>query len=57
MGKGGEMVTERNCTLGSEGTVQCAHGVLLNCTPETHVVLLTNVTLINALKEREGGYL
>ena len=36
--------------LGGECTMQCADDVLLNCTRETGMVLLTNVTPPNSVK-------
>lgn len=38
------MVMKGDLTCGGEHTVQYIVGVLQNCTPETYVILLTNVT-------------
>ena len=46
------MGMERDLTLGGEHTMQCADDVLLSCTLETCMVLLTNVTPINSIKKR-----
>ena len=44
------MVMEGDLTWGGEHTAQCADDVLQNCTPETCIILLTNVTTINSIK-------
>ena len=44
------MGTERDLIWGSERTMQCADDVLLTCTLETCMLLLTSVTLINSIK-------
>ena len=38
------MVVEGNFTLGGEYTIQYTYGILQNCTHETYIILLTNVT-------------
>ena len=40
------MVMEGDLTLGGEHTIQYADDVLYSCTPETFIILLTNVTPI-----------
>ena len=42
------MVT-RDLSLGGEHTMQYTDDVLLNCTLETYIILLTNVTSINLI--------
>ena len=44
------MVTERGLTLGGEHTIQYTDDILQNYTPETCIILLTNVTPINSIK-------
>ena len=44
------MVMEGDLTWGGEHTVQCTDHVLQNCTPETYIILLTDVTPINSIK-------
>ena len=46
------MVMEEDLTWGGEHTVQCTDDVLWNCTPETYIILLTNVTPINSIKRK-----
>ena len=41
---------EGDLTWFGEYTVQYIEDVLQNCTPETYIILLTNVTLINSIK-------
>ena len=41
------MMTERNLTMGGEHTMQYIYALLLNCTPETYWILLTNNTINN----------
>ena len=48
--KGWQKVTGRDLTLGNESTMQGADDVVLSCTLETCMVLLTNVTPINPIK-------
>ena len=49
---------EGDLTLGGEHAVQYTNDVLKNCTLETYIILLTNVTSINSitlfLKEYRG---
>lgn len=40
----------RRLTLGGERTMQYTDDVLCNCTLETYIILLTNVTPINLIK-------
>ena len=48
------MVKERDMTWGGEHTtIQYTHDVLQNCTPETYIILLTNVTPINSMKMKK----
>ena len=44
------MVMEGDLTWGGEHTIQYATDVLQNYTPETYIILLTNVTPINSIK-------
>ena len=44
------MVMEGDLTWGSECIIKCTDEVLQNCTPETYVMLLTNITPINSVK-------
>ena len=41
---------EGDLTLGGEHTTQYTDDVLWKCTPETCIILLTNVTPINSIK-------
>ena len=44
------MVMEGDSTLSGEHTIQYTDDdVLYNCTPETYVILLSNVTVINSI--------
>ena len=43
-------VTERDLTLGGKHKIQYADAVLYNCTPETYVILLANITPINSVQ-------
>lgn len=43
------MVTEGDETLHGKHTVECTDVVLQSCTPETYIILLTNVTLIKLI--------
>ena len=45
------MVMEGDLTWGGWHTIQYTGDVLQNCTPETYVVLLTNVTAINSINK------
>ena len=40
---------EGDVTWGSEHTIQYTNDILQNCTAETYVILLTNVTPINSI--------
>ena len=44
------MVIEGDLTWGDEHTEQYTDDVLQNCTPETYVILLTNVIPIKSIK-------
>ena len=44
------MVMEGDLTLGGEHTIQYTDDVLQNCTFETYIISLTNVTTINSIK-------
>ena len=37
----------RDMTLGGEHTMHCTVGISENCTLETYIILLTNVTTMN----------
>ena len=41
------MLVERDLSLDGEYTIQYTDNVLQNCTFETYIILLTNVTSIN----------
>ena len=41
---------EGDLTLGAEHTIKYTDDVLQNCTPETRIILLTNVTPINSIR-------
>ena len=41
---------EGDLTWGGKHTLQYTIEVLQNCTPETYIILLTNVTPINSIK-------
>ena len=43
------MEMEGNLTWEGEHTMQNTDDVLQNCTPETYIILLTNVTPINSI--------
>lgn len=47
------MVTNGNLTLGDKQKVQYTNDVLLNCTLETYIILLTDVTPINLIKKNK----
>ena len=56
-GRGGrreEMVMEGDLTLGGKHTIQYTDDVLLNCTLETSVMLLTYVTPIHLIKLKKN---
>ena len=42
---------EGDLTWGGEHTIQYTDDVLQNCTPETYITLLTNVTPVNIIKK------
>ena len=42
---------EGDLTWGGEHTVQYTDDVLQNCTHETYIILLNNVTTINSIKK------
>ena len=42
----------RRLTWGGEHTIQCTGDVSQKCTPETYVISLTNVTLINSVRNK-----
>ena len=44
------MMMEGDVTWGGDHTIQCTDGVLQNCTAETYIILLTQVTPINSIK-------
>ena len=43
----------RRLDVGGEHTLQCTDDVKPNCAPETCIILLSNVTLINSMKRRK----
>ena len=45
------MVMERSLAWGDEYTIQYTDDVLQNCTYETYIILLTNVTPINPIEK------
>ena len=40
-------------TWGGEHIIQYSDNVLQNCTPETYIILLTNVTPVNSIGKRK----
>ena len=48
--KGGYVVTKGDSTLGGKHTIQYTDDISQNCTPESYVILLMNVTPTNAIK-------
>ena len=46
------MVMEGDSTWGVKHTVQFTDGVLWNGTPDTYIILLTNVTPINLIEKK-----
>ena len=50
IGGGGQMGMKRDFAWGYGHMLKCADDVLLSCTPETYMVLQTNVTPINSIK-------
>ena len=51
-GKGDKTGMAGDFAWGNGRTMQCADDILLNFTPKTCMVLETNVTTINSIKER-----
>ena len=49
--KGVKYMVTGDFTLGVEYTMQHTDDVLQNCTLETYIIILTNVTLINLIKK------
>lgn len=50
-GQGGQIyILMEDLTLGNERTMQYTDDILQNCTVETYIILLTNVTPINLIK-------
>ena len=45
------MVVEGDLICNGEHTTQYTDDVLQNCTPETYIILLTDVTPINSIKD------
>ena len=45
------MVTKEEQTQNDEHTIQYTGDVLQNCTLETYILLLTNVTPVNSIKK------
>ena len=50
------MLLEGDLTLGREHTIQYTDDVLQNCTPETYIVLLSNVTPVNSIKKKKNSF-
>ena len=48
----GEVEEDGGGINGDGQTIQCADNVLLNCAPETCIILLTSVTPINSVKRK-----
>ena len=46
------MVMEGDLTWSGEHKIQFTDDVLQNCTPETYIILLTNVAPINTINKR-----
>ena len=49
------MVMEGDLSWGGEYTIQYTDNVLQNCTSETYIILSTNVTPINPIKNKIKG--
>ena len=49
------MEMDGDLTWGGEHTMQYTDDILQNCTPETYIILLTNVTPINSIKIQKRG--
>ena len=47
------MVLEGESTWDGEQTIQYTDNVLQNCTPETYIILLTDVIPINSIKKEK----
>ena len=47
---------EGDLIWGDERTVQYTDNVLQNCTPETYIILLTNVTPINSVTRKKEQF-
>ena len=47
------MGMEGDLTLGGEHTMKYTNDVLQNCTPETCIILLTDVTPMNSIKTKK----
>ena len=50
------MEREGNLTWGGKYTIQYTDNALSNCTPETYIILLTNVTPVNSIKLVSFGH-
>ena len=46
------MVMQGDVTWGGEHAIQYTDDVLQNCTPDTYLILLANVTPINAINKK-----
>ena len=46
------MVMDGDLSWGGEHTIQYADDVLQHGTPETYIIILTNVTTVNAVKNK-----
>ena len=44
------MVIEGDLAYGAEHTIQCIMWCITECTPETYIILLTNVTSISSIQ-------
>ena len=47
------MMLEGDFTWGGEHTIQCIDDVFQNCTPETYIILFTNITPINSINKNK----
>ena len=50
------MVMEGDLIWGGEHTIQYTDDVLQNCTPETYIILLTNVTSVYSIKKFKKNF-
>ena len=50
------MVMEGDLTWGGAHTIQCTDDILCTCTPETYMILLTNVTPTNSINKESIFY-